>query len=229
MAMINAVQCFLDQQFPKNRIYDLQPSEGALKMNNPKCSFDSHIIPLFSLLCFLFTYTRIYTATNLLSRMFGVWTMLASVLRMAFVYSPQNGRSTIQFAGYALSHDYFIYPPYTVFSQLHWLHSYLLFYTFRSKYLSTTLQAFRLPPSHHSLSQVYYILTLTPAVCNLQFLSQGLMNQMRRYNCMRREGYIYTETTQSVYYNMCRVRSQRSPSSSCQIFSCTNLAGRKTI
>ena len=28
IALVNAVQCFLDQQFPKTRIYDLQPSEG---------------------------------------------------------------------------------------------------------------------------------------------------------------------------------------------------------
>ena len=28
MALVNAAQCFLDQQYPRHRIYDLQPTEG---------------------------------------------------------------------------------------------------------------------------------------------------------------------------------------------------------
>ena len=29
MAVVNAVNCFLDQEYPKTRIYDLQPLEGV--------------------------------------------------------------------------------------------------------------------------------------------------------------------------------------------------------
>ena len=34
MAVVNAVQCFLDQQYPKARIYDLQPSEGVQELEH---------------------------------------------------------------------------------------------------------------------------------------------------------------------------------------------------
>lgn len=56
MALGSAVQCFLNAQYPQQRIYILQPSE----------------------------------ATPLLSRMFGVWTLLAAVVRFAFAANPYN-------------------------------------------------------------------------------------------------------------------------------------------
>ncbi|CAI8055505.1 Ergosterol biosynthetic protein 28 homolog [Geodia barretti] len=70
MALVNAVQCFLDQQFPRDRIYDLQPSE----------------------------------ATRLLSRMLGVWTLLAAFVRIAFVVSPHNKSVfAVTFASFVLA------------------------------------------------------------------------------------------------------------------------------
>ena len=76
MALVNAVQCFLDQQFPRDRIYDLQPSEG------------DWIVVL--------TCTNngvlLHPATRLLSRTFGVWTLLAAFVRISFVVSPHNKR-----------------------------------------------------------------------------------------------------------------------------------------
>ena len=62
MALVNAVQCFLDQQFPRDRIYDLQPSEGDL---------------IVVLTC-TNNGVLLHPATRLLSRMLGVWTLLAA-------------------------------------------------------------------------------------------------------------------------------------------------------
>lgn len=55
-AVGNTVQCFLNEDYPRQRIYTLQ---GEL-------------------------------ATPLVSRLFGVWTLLAAGIRLSYVVSPDN-------------------------------------------------------------------------------------------------------------------------------------------
>lgn len=56
IALANGMQCFINKDYPKSRLYTLRPQE----------------------------------ASPLLSRMFGIWTILAAIIRLVFALGPYN-------------------------------------------------------------------------------------------------------------------------------------------
>jgi hypothetical protein len=72
-AMANTIQCFLNDQYPHQRIYALTDQ-----------------------------------ATPLASRIYGTWTLLAAVTRLAFVASPNNQSICVAtFASFAIAFGHF--------------------------------------------------------------------------------------------------------------------------
>lgn len=72
-AIGNSIQCLLNENYPRERIYLLAADNGIIYNYRSWCT-----------ICII--------ATPLVTRVFGTWTLLAAIIRLAFVFSPRNQR-----------------------------------------------------------------------------------------------------------------------------------------
>lgn len=81
VSTVNAIMCFIHKDYPRERIYNKDNSQGL---------YTVHACTYVHVWLWMLCYILCHVATALAARLFGVWTLLSSAIRMIFAISPSS-------------------------------------------------------------------------------------------------------------------------------------------